>query len=82
LSRAFSGKSQAKVSQENPKAPERTGKKRGYCHKLTCDFGEIDRHCPMSGKLFLGHRLRRLRRDHQLSQTDMADQPGDQPQLS
>jgi len=26
----------------------------------------------MSGKLFLGHRLRRLRRDHQLSQTDMA----------
>jgi predicted transcriptional regulator/transcriptional regulator with XRE-family HTH domain len=26
----------------------------------------------MSGKLFLGNRLRRLRRDHQLSQTDMA----------
>jgi len=26
----------------------------------------------MSAKLFLGHRLRRLRRDHQLSQTDMA----------
>ena len=26
----------------------------------------------MSSKLFLGHRLRRLRRDHQLSQTDMA----------
>jgi transcriptional regulator with XRE-family HTH domain len=26
----------------------------------------------MSGKLFLGHRLRRLRRDHDLSQTDMA----------
>ena len=26
----------------------------------------------MSAKLFLGHRLRRLRRDHELSQTDMA----------
>ncbi|MCL6683571.1 helix-turn-helix domain-containing protein [Sphingomonas alba] len=26
----------------------------------------------MSSKLFLGHRLRRLRRDHQMSQTDMA----------
>jgi hypothetical protein len=26
----------------------------------------------MSGKLFLGHRLRRLRRDHDMSQTDMA----------
>ena len=26
----------------------------------------------MSSKLFLGHRLRRLRRDHELSQTDMA----------
>ena len=26
----------------------------------------------MSAKLFLGHRLRRLRRDHDLSQTDMA----------
>lgn len=26
----------------------------------------------MTAKLFLGHRLRRLRRDHQLSQTDMA----------
>src|SRR4249919_101959 len=26
----------------------------------------------MSSKLFLGHRLRRLRRDHDLSQTDMA----------
>lgn len=26
----------------------------------------------MSAKLFLGHRLRRLRRDHSLSQTDMA----------
>ena len=26
----------------------------------------------MSAKLFLGHRLRRLRRDHQMSQTDMA----------
>src|SRR2546430_13606309 len=26
----------------------------------------------MSSKLFLGHRLRRLRRDRQLSQTDMA----------
>ena len=26
----------------------------------------------MTSKLFLGHRLRRLRRDHQMSQTDMA----------
>src|SRR5262245_21586285 len=26
----------------------------------------------MSSKLFLGHRLRRLRRDHEMSQTDMA----------
>jgi predicted transcriptional regulator/transcriptional regulator with XRE-family HTH domain len=33
----------------------------------------------MSGKLFLGHRLRRLRRDHQLSQTDMAASLGISP---
>jgi len=33
----------------------------------------------MSGKLFLGHRLRRLRRDHQLSQTDMAQTLGISP---
>jgi hypothetical protein len=26
----------------------------------------------MSAKLFLGHRVRRLRREHELSQTDMA----------
>jgi predicted transcriptional regulator/transcriptional regulator with XRE-family HTH domain len=33
----------------------------------------------MSGKLFLGHRLRRLRRDHELSQTDMAASLGISP---
>ena len=33
----------------------------------------------MSSKLFLGHRLRRLRRDHQLSQTDMATSLGISP---
>jgi predicted transcriptional regulator/transcriptional regulator with XRE-family HTH domain len=33
----------------------------------------------MSGKLFLGHRLRRLRRDRQLSQTDMAASLGISP---
>jgi len=33
----------------------------------------------MSSKLFLGHRLRRLRRDHQLSQTDMAASLGISP---
>jgi predicted transcriptional regulator/DNA-binding XRE family transcriptional regulator len=33
----------------------------------------------MSGKLFLGHRLRRLRRDHDLSQTDMAASLGISP---
>jgi predicted transcriptional regulator/DNA-binding XRE family transcriptional regulator len=33
----------------------------------------------MSTKLFLGHRLRRLRRDHQLSQTDMAQSLGISP---
>lgn len=33
----------------------------------------------MSNKLFLGHRLRRLRRDHQLSQTDMAATLGISP---
>jgi hypothetical protein len=33
----------------------------------------------MSSKLFLGHRLRRLRRDHQLSQTDMAQGLGISP---
>jgi len=33
----------------------------------------------MSSKLFLGHRLRRLRRDHQLSQTDMAQSLGISP---
>ncbi|HXG81901.1 MAG TPA: short-chain fatty acyl-CoA regulator family protein [Sphingomicrobium sp.] len=33
----------------------------------------------MSSKLFLGHRLRRLRRDHQLSQTDMAATLGISP---
>jgi predicted transcriptional regulator/DNA-binding XRE family transcriptional regulator len=33
----------------------------------------------MSGKLFLGHRLRRLRRDHLLSQTDMAGTLGISP---
>jgi transcriptional regulator with XRE-family HTH domain len=32
-----------------------------------------------SSKLFLGHRLRRLRRDHQLSQTDMATSLGISP---
>jgi predicted transcriptional regulator/DNA-binding XRE family transcriptional regulator len=33
----------------------------------------------MSGKLFLGHRLRRLRRDRQLSQTEMAQSLGISP---
>ena len=33
----------------------------------------------MSSKLFLGHRLRRLRRDHELSQTDMAQTLGISP---
>ena len=33
----------------------------------------------MSAKLFLGHRLRRLRRDHELSQTDMAATLGISP---
>jgi XRE family transcriptional regulator, fatty acid utilization regulator len=33
----------------------------------------------MSSKLFLGHRLRRLRRDHELSQTDMAQSLGVSP---
>src|SRR5689334_23527406 len=33
----------------------------------------------MSAKLFLGHRLRRLRRDHDLSQTDMAQSLGISP---
>ena len=33
----------------------------------------------MSSKLFLGHRLRRLRRDHELSQTDMAASLGISP---
>jgi XRE family transcriptional regulator, fatty acid utilization regulator len=33
----------------------------------------------MSSKLFLGHRLRRLRRDHSLSQTDMAASLGISP---
>ncbi len=33
----------------------------------------------MSGKLFLGHRLRRLRRDRSLSQTDMAASLGISP---
>jgi len=33
----------------------------------------------MSAKLFLGQRLRRLRRDHQLSQTDMAQNLGISP---
>jgi predicted transcriptional regulator/DNA-binding XRE family transcriptional regulator len=33
----------------------------------------------MSAKLFLGHRLRRLRRDHDLSQTDMAGTLGISP---
>ena len=33
----------------------------------------------MSAKLYLGHRLRRLRRDHQLSQTDMAGKLGISP---
>jgi predicted transcriptional regulator/DNA-binding XRE family transcriptional regulator len=33
----------------------------------------------MSAKLFLGHRLRRLRRDHDLSQTDMAATLGISP---
>ena len=33
----------------------------------------------MSAKLFLGHRLRRLRRDHSLSQTDMATTLGISP---
>ena len=33
----------------------------------------------MPGKLFLGHRLRRLRRDRQLSQTDMAASLGISP---
>ena len=33
----------------------------------------------MSAKLFLGHRLRRLRRDHELSQTDMAARLGISP---
>lgn len=33
----------------------------------------------MSAKLFLGHRLRRLRRDHALSQTDMAATLGISP---
>ena len=33
----------------------------------------------MSAKLFLGHRLRRLRRDHELSQTDMAVRLGISP---
>src|SRR6476661_4314831 len=33
----------------------------------------------MSAKLFLGQRLRRLRRDHQLSQTDMAQSLGISP---
>src|SRR3982751_4767160 len=33
----------------------------------------------MSSKLFLGHRLRRLRRDRQLSQTDMAQTLGISP---
>src|SRR5918993_2724042 len=33
----------------------------------------------MTGKLFLGHRLRRLRRDHEMSQTDMAASLGISP---
>ncbi len=33
----------------------------------------------MTAKLFLGHRLRRLRRDHALSQTDMAASLGISP---
>ena len=33
----------------------------------------------MSAKLYLGHRLRRLRRDHELSQTDMAGKLGISP---
>ena len=33
----------------------------------------------MTAKLFLGHRLRRLRRDHELSQTDMAARLGISP---
>lgn len=33
----------------------------------------------MSSKLFLGHRLRRLRRDHELSQTEMAHSLGISP---
>src|SRR5688572_18909417 len=37
-----------------------------------CTLCEVDRNSPMSAKLFLGHRLRRLRRDHEMSQTDMA----------
>src|SRR4030095_1784787 len=37
-----------------------------------CKLGEIDSLANMSAKFFLGHRLRRLRRDHELSQTDMA----------
>src|SRR5205823_14471126 len=42
-------------------------------------LGEIDRNLRMSSKLFLGHRLRRLRRDRQLSQTDMAQSLGISP---
>src|SRR5689334_16600455 len=33
----------------------------------------------VSTKLFLGHRLRRLRREHELSQTDMAQSLGISP---
>ena len=39
----------------------------------------FDRSCRMPAKLFLGQRLRRLRRDRQLSQTDMAQSLGISP---
>ena len=42
-------------------------------------MGEIDSLRFMSSKLFLGHRLRRLRRDQQRSQTDMATTLGISP---
>ena len=58
---------------QHAKPRKRTGKKSALCHNLTCDvWAKLTDLATCPAKLFLGHRLRRLRRDRELSQTDMA----------
>ena len=66
---------------EQRKRVVRARQKVSACHNLTCaSLSEVDSNNGMpAAKLFLGHRLRRLRREQGLSQTDMAASLGVSP---